>query len=211
MYGGLLGVRAGDREGRLSRVPCVRGHAVQQEWSAGDRFEVFVGLGETHEEGPAIVGERHHAGHQPAAHQVVRGEAAPSPLILQLVEIIIGICYPDKVGRASARSELSDEQPLDAGDGEGDSKRSVGEGIYPSHFNAGEMPQSVDVLWGPPFRRRGVTADRLLGCFSGHTQFLCFLRCHDPLVLRNSSISSLATCVWTSVCNAWNFAIHLWS
>ena len=54
-------------------------------------------------------------------------------------------------------------------------------------------------------------ADRLLGCFNANTKFFCFLRRHYHLGLANSSFSSLATCGWTSLCNSWNFGIHVWS
>ena len=40
---------------------------------------------------------------------------------------------------------------------------------------------TTSILWGPAFRRRGVTADSLLGCLNFHAQLICFLRCHDRL------------------------------
>ena len=45
------------------------GDTVQQQRSTGDRFVVFVGVGEPHEECPPVVDERHHACHQSAALQ----------------------------------------------------------------------------------------------------------------------------------------------
>ena len=69
----------------------VRGDAMQQERPTGDRLEVLVGLGKPHEQRPPVVDKRHEPCHQSAARQVLRGEAAPAPLILQLVEGVFGI------------------------------------------------------------------------------------------------------------------------
>jgi len=89
--GGLLGVQAGDRETCLSGVVCVRGDAMQQERSTGDRLEMFVWLGQPHEQRPPVVDEGDHPCHEPAARQILGGEAAPAPLVFQLVEVVLGI------------------------------------------------------------------------------------------------------------------------
>ena len=50
-----------------------------------------------------------------------------------------------------------------------------------SPFHTGQATILMNLLWCAPLRRRGVTADRLLGGFNGHAQLLCFLRGHDRL------------------------------
>ena len=50
-----------------------------------------IRVGQAPEQRPPIVGQRHDAGHQPAACQIVRREAAPTPLVLQLVEGVLAI------------------------------------------------------------------------------------------------------------------------
>jgi len=84
-------VQAGDRERCLSGVVCVRGDAMQQERSTGDRLEMFVWLGQPHEQRPPVVDEGDHPCHEPAARQILGGEAAPAPLAFQLVEVVLGI------------------------------------------------------------------------------------------------------------------------
>ena len=51
----------------------------------------MIGIGQTDKQAPPIVDQRNTAGEQPAALQVVRREAAPSPLVLQLVEGVLTI------------------------------------------------------------------------------------------------------------------------
>jgi hypothetical protein len=52
---------------------------------------MMVGVGEANEQIPPIEHQRDAARHQAAALEVARREAAPSPLVLQLVEIIFAI------------------------------------------------------------------------------------------------------------------------
>ena len=70
-------VQASECDGRLSgmfRFAADRGH---QPRSAGDRFAPSLWIGQTHEQTPPVVDERHGAGRELAAMQVVGGEAAP--------------------------------------------------------------------------------------------------------------------------------------
>jgi len=62
------------------------GNARKQQWTAGDRLQVFLGLCQAHEDIPPVVDEGDHARGEPAAREVMRGEAAPTPLVLQFVE-----------------------------------------------------------------------------------------------------------------------------
>lgn len=52
---------------------------------------MLVRLGEPHEQRLPIVDQRHHPCHEPAARKILRRRAAPTPLILQLVEVVFGI------------------------------------------------------------------------------------------------------------------------
>ena len=81
LNGGLFRVLTCDGERGLSAVLGFGGDAMQQERSTRDGFVMFVGIGESHKEIPPVVHERHHAGHEAAAFEVVGGEAAPGPLV----------------------------------------------------------------------------------------------------------------------------------
>ena len=79
-----VGVLAGQRNRGLARVlgaPTDRGH---QPGPAGDRFEPGFGVGQTHEQTPPVVEECHRTRRQLATVQIVRGEAIPAPLILEI-------------------------------------------------------------------------------------------------------------------------------
>ena len=81
LNGGLFRVLTGDGERGLATVLSPCGDPMQQERSTGDRLVMFVGIGESHKEIPSVVHERHHAGHEAAAFEVVGREAAPGPLV----------------------------------------------------------------------------------------------------------------------------------
>lgn len=84
-----FGVRAGDGDRRLSRMLCPRSDRVQQQWPAGDGFQMPVGLGQSRENVPPVVNKRDEPRAEAAPRQIVRGEPAPAPLVLQLVENIL--------------------------------------------------------------------------------------------------------------------------
>lgn len=52
---------------------------------------MFVRVGEPDKQRPPVVNQGHHARHDPAAREVLGGEPAPAPLILQFVEIVLGV------------------------------------------------------------------------------------------------------------------------
>ena len=81
LNGGLFRVLTGDGERGLATVLSPCGDPMQQERSTGDRFVMFMGIGEAHEKIPPIVDKRHPAGHEAAAFEVVGREAAPGPLV----------------------------------------------------------------------------------------------------------------------------------
>src|SRR6476661_6770736 len=49
---------------------------------------MMLRIGEAHEQAPPVVDQRHTARQQPAAFEIMRGEAAPAPLVLQLVRAV---------------------------------------------------------------------------------------------------------------------------
>ena len=86
-----MGMQAGQRDRRLARMlgPAPdRGH---QPWPAGDGLAPRIGMGQAHEQAPPVVDQRHAPGGQLTAMQVVRGKAAPAPLVLEFVEGILAI------------------------------------------------------------------------------------------------------------------------
>ena len=89
--GNRAGVRAGDPDRRLSRMAQPLGDGVQQQRTAGDGFSVPIRLGQTNEDVPPIIKQRHHARRQPTARQILRDEAAPAPLVLQFVENVLSV------------------------------------------------------------------------------------------------------------------------
>jgi hypothetical protein len=52
---------------------------------------VFVRIREAQKEIPPVINQGHHAGHEAAAFEIMGGEATPSPLILQFIEIVLGV------------------------------------------------------------------------------------------------------------------------
>ena len=83
--------RHGDR--RLSCMPHSRGDGMQQQRAAGDRFHMPIGLGQTNKDVPPVIKQRDEARGQAATRKVVRGEAAPAPLVLEFVENIFDILF----------------------------------------------------------------------------------------------------------------------
>src|SRR5260370_37886894 len=47
---------------------------------------------EEQEQAPPVVDQRQNARQQTAAFEIMRGEAAPTPLVLQLVERVLAVC-----------------------------------------------------------------------------------------------------------------------
>jgi hypothetical protein len=60
-------------------------------WPAGDRLAMMFGIGQTGEQAPPIVDQRHGASEQPATCQVLCCETTPAPLLLQFIEHVFRI------------------------------------------------------------------------------------------------------------------------
>jgi predicted aconitase with swiveling domain len=67
------------------------GNRGPQQRPAGDRLAMMLRVSRTDEQVPPVVDQRHHAGGQSAAGQVLRRKAAPSPLVLQLIEPVLAV------------------------------------------------------------------------------------------------------------------------
>src|SRR5271157_2350360 len=72
-------------------MPHPRGDGMQEQWPAGDGLHMPVRLDQPNEDAPPVVKQRDHARGEPATSKVLRDEAAPAPLVLQLVENILAI------------------------------------------------------------------------------------------------------------------------
>src|SRR5260370_18424977 len=88
----LLAVRAGDGQSHLARMVGSPRQSGEQERQAGYRLTMMLRIGQAHEQAPPVVDQRHTARQQPAAFEIMRGEAAPTPLVLQLVERVLAVC-----------------------------------------------------------------------------------------------------------------------
>ena len=82
----VFAVAAGDGHGGAAGVAGLPADGLEQQRPAGDGFAMMIGIGQTDEQVPPIEHQRNAARHQAAALKVAGGEAAPAPLVLQLVE-----------------------------------------------------------------------------------------------------------------------------
>src|SRR5258708_18737990 len=87
----MRSMAAGDRQGGAAGVTGLSADGLKQQWPAGDRFAMMIGVGQTHEQVPPVEDQRDVARHQTAALEVAGREATPAPLVLQLVEGVLAI------------------------------------------------------------------------------------------------------------------------
>src|SRR5258708_19080976 len=87
----MRSMAAGDRQGGAAGVTGLSADGLKQQWPAGDRFAMMIGVGQAHEQVPPVEDQRDVARHQTAALEVAGREAAPAPLILQLIEGVLTI------------------------------------------------------------------------------------------------------------------------
>ena len=100
----MLAMWAGDGDRGLAGMLGLSADRLEQQRPTGDRLAMLVGVGQADEQVPPIGGERDDAGHELAAFNVVGGETAPAPLVLQFVEVVLGI--------AAVAIELGDGEQL---------------------------------------------------------------------------------------------------
>src|SRR5207237_10211811 len=82
----LLAVRAADGQRHLACMVGSPRQGGEQERPAGYRLTMMLRIGEAHEQAPPVVDQRHTARQQPAAFEIMRGDAAPAPLVIKLVK-----------------------------------------------------------------------------------------------------------------------------
>src|SRR5215475_11221030 len=87
----MLGVAAGDRHGGAAGMAGLPADGLKQQWPAGDRFAMMMGVGQAHEQIPPVEEQRDHARNQAAALEVTGREAAPAPLVLQFIENVLAV------------------------------------------------------------------------------------------------------------------------
>jgi len=95
-------MRTGDLHRGLITVPCAARNAVQRQPTGGDRLSMSIRECQPHEDRPPVVDEGCDASHDLAAFPVVCGEAGPTPLVFQLVEVVLRVPAIPVVLRDSA-------------------------------------------------------------------------------------------------------------
>ena len=95
----LLAARTADGQRNLAGVLGLTCHRLQQQGPVGDHLTVVVGIGKTDKRAPSVVDQSDAASEQPASLEVLRREAAPVPVVLQLIEGVLDIPYKAPLGR----------------------------------------------------------------------------------------------------------------
>ena len=86
-----LAVQGANRQMRLTRVRSEVPDTRAQERAAGDRLQPRLGVGQAHKQAPPIVGQRHRHRRELTPLQVMRGKAAPTPLVFHFIYGALGI------------------------------------------------------------------------------------------------------------------------
>jgi len=89
--GGGLRMHAGDRQRRLVAMRRLSCDAVEQQRPAGYGLSMAAGNREPCEQRPPVVNHRNRASQNLTASQIMCGEAGPAPLVLQLIEDVLGL------------------------------------------------------------------------------------------------------------------------
>ena len=89
----LLVMRAADSQLHLSRVLRLSRDRGQQQWPLDDGLAMVGRIGQMNDQAPLIIDQHNRVREQPAAFQIVCGEAAPTPLVLQFVVRIFDIPF----------------------------------------------------------------------------------------------------------------------
>ena len=86
-----MGMKSGKRDCRLPGMFRPASHRGHQPGTTGNGLAPRFGIGQSDEETPPVVDQRHCPGGQLAAMQVMGGKTTPTPLILEFIEGILGI------------------------------------------------------------------------------------------------------------------------
>ena len=87
-----MSVQARQCDRRLAGMFGPAAHGGHQPRPTGNCFAPRFWIGQSNEQTPPVVDQRHCPGGQLAAVQVVRGEATAAPLILEFIESVLSIC-----------------------------------------------------------------------------------------------------------------------
>src|SRR5215203_4675808 len=80
-----------DSDRALTAMPDQPGDSSEQSGPAGDCLTMMLGIVETHVEVPPVVDERDQIGHQPTGAELSRGEAIPTPLVLEFIVDVLRV------------------------------------------------------------------------------------------------------------------------
>ena len=80
-----------DGDAGLAAMAGEAGRGMQQERATGNRRGQLPGIGQAHEQAPPVVGQCGDPRHEAAALEVLGREAAPTPVVLELIEGILGV------------------------------------------------------------------------------------------------------------------------
>lgn len=86
-----MGMQTGQGDRRLAGMFRSAAHRRHQPRPTGDRLAPGLWIHQTDEQTPPVVDQCHSAGRELAPMQIMGGEATPTPLVLQLVEGVLGI------------------------------------------------------------------------------------------------------------------------
>ena len=87
----MIAMAARDRNRCLTSVAGLPADGLKQQWPASDRFAMMIGIGQAHEQITPVEEQRDHTRRQTAALEIAGREAAPAPLVFQLVEDVLAI------------------------------------------------------------------------------------------------------------------------
>src|ERR1700757_2099428 len=87
----LLAMRAAHRQRRPAGVLGFAGNRLEQQRPAGDDFTMLIRIGQPEKQAPPVVDQRHVGGQQAATSQILRCEATPAPVVLQLIKRVLAI------------------------------------------------------------------------------------------------------------------------
>jgi hypothetical protein len=84
-------MRMADGDAGLAAMPGEARRGMEQQRTTGNGFGMLAGVGQAHEQAPPVIGQRRDAGHEAAAFNILGGETAPAPMVLELVERIFRV------------------------------------------------------------------------------------------------------------------------
>ena len=102
-----IGMLSRESDRRLPRMLGSAPDGRHQPRSAGDGLTPGFWIGQADEQAPPVVNQRHRTGRQLTAMQVVRGETAPTPLVLEFIKGCLLYTSPSPRDRTRSRMPSS--------------------------------------------------------------------------------------------------------